>query len=145
VGKATVGPARKLCFIVPLTRELDEATPETGSVILGRLLDEAAAKSLDSYVFDAVAADATRPAGLLNGVTPLVSTVAGSGISAAAGDISKLAGAMADAAINPQNMILIMHPVEAWNLMMLRGFERLLAPNLTVTGNSAWHRHRYRA
>src|SRR5215831_1868112 len=27
-GKATVGPARKLCFIVPLTRELDEATPE---------------------------------------------------------------------------------------------------------------------
>jgi len=127
VGKTTLGPTRKLSFIVALTRELHESTPETGAVVLGRLLDEAAAKSLDAYAFDNVAADATRPAGLLNGVTPLVSTVAGTGISAAAGDVSKLAGAMSDAAINPQNMILIMHPVEAWNLMMLRGFERLPA------------------
>src|SRR5262249_45091456 len=98
LAKVIVGPARKLSFIVGLTRELDEATRETGAVVLGRLLGEAAAKSLDTYAFDAQPADATRPAGLLNGVTPLVSTVAGSGISAAAGDISKLAGAMADAA-----------------------------------------------
>src|SRR5262249_50312604 len=127
---AIVGPTRKLAFGVAVSRELDESTPEGAAAVLGRMLAESAAKSLDTYVFDNVAGDPTRPAGLLNGVTPLVSTVAGSGISAAAGDISKIAGAMADAAVNPESLILIAHPVEAWNLLMLRGFERLVPPVL---------------
>src|SRR5262249_17031776 len=97
---------------------------------LGRLLDEAAAKSLDQFVFDNVAGDATRPAGLLAGVTPLVSTVASAGIDPAASDISKLAGAMADAAVNPQNMVLVVHPQLAWHLIMLKGFQQLPMPIL---------------
>src|SRR5262249_35431430 len=61
-GKATVGPVRKLAFGLAVTDELNEATPETAAVVLGRLLGESAAKALDASVFDATAADSTRPA-----------------------------------------------------------------------------------
>lgn len=125
MGKATVGPTRKLAFITPVTRELNEATPQTASVILGRMMGEAAAHSLDTFVFDAQPADTTRPAGLLNGLTPLVATVAGSGIDAAAEDIAKFAAAFGNAMIDATNMILICNPREAWKLSMTRGFQTL--------------------
>jgi hypothetical protein len=129
-ASTTVGPVRKLAFIVGLTRELENATPEGAAIILGRLLAESAAKGLDAAVFDNNAASTSRPAGLLYGVTPLVSTAAGSGLDAAATDVAKLAGAFADAGINPQNMILATHPMQAWQLMMLRAFPDLPLPVL---------------
>src|SRR5262249_12698456 len=104
-ASTTVGPGRKLSFIVGLTRELENATPDGAAAIPGRLLAESAAKGLDAAVFDNPAASASRPAGLLNGVTPLVSTAAGAGLDTAASDVAKLAGAFADAGINPANMI----------------------------------------
>jgi hypothetical protein len=128
VGKATIGPTRKLSFIVALTRELHESTPETGAVILGRLLDEAAAKSLDLYAFDANPAAATRPAGLLNGVTPLTAASIGTGggaMTAASWDIANMAGAMGDAMVNPANMVLICNPRQAYSLAMSRGMQTL--------------------
>src|SRR5262249_38369588 len=63
--KATVGPPRKLAFGIGLTNELEEASPDSAAQILARLLGESAAKALDQYVFDNVAADSTRPPGLL--------------------------------------------------------------------------------
>src|SRR5262249_40840492 len=48
-GKATVGPTRKLAFGIGITEELNDATPETATVVLGRLLGESAARALDAY------------------------------------------------------------------------------------------------
>jgi hypothetical protein len=125
VAKTTVGPARKLAFAVGLTRELDEATPETGSVVLGRLLGESAAKALDQYAFDNVAASATRPAGLLNAVVPLTASTSTITMDAAAADISAMAAAMADAMIDPTDLVLVCHPKQGFDLLLARGFEQL--------------------
>jgi hypothetical protein len=120
LGHATVGPVHKLAFITTLTNELERATPEAASVILGRLLGEAAAKALDLAVFGNAAADATRPAGLLNGVAPLTAAAAGAtAIDTAATDIATFAGAFATANINSANMVLITHPKQAWKLRMV--------------------------
>jgi len=129
-SKATVGPVKKLAFAFAITRELDESTPDSAAAILGRMLAESAAKSLDQYVFDAQPADATRPAGLLNGVTPLTASNASIPFEAATADIAAFAGAFSDAMINPENMIIITNPRQAWNLLMSRGFQTLGLPIL---------------
>jgi hypothetical protein len=74
---ATVGPVKKILIGAGITEELQNANPETATAIIGRVLSEAAAKSLDAYVFDNVAGDAVRPPGLLNGVTPIAATAGG--------------------------------------------------------------------
>jgi hypothetical protein len=114
-ASAVVGPARKLMFGVVLTRELDNAVPETASVVLGRLLNESASLSLDSFVFDANAASAARPAGLLNGVAALTASPAATTIAdTIANDVGKLAGAFSAAGINSASMLLIANPIQAW-------------------------------
>jgi hypothetical protein len=126
LGHATVGPVHKLAFITTLSNELEAATPESASVILGRLMGEAAAKALDLAVFGTAAADATRPAGLLDGVTPLTAAAAGAtAIDTAGADIAAFADAFATANINSANMILIAHPKQAWKLRLVLGFETL--------------------
>jgi hypothetical protein len=130
-GKTTVGPARKLAFGFAVTRELDSATPENAAVIFARLLGESAAKSLDTYVFDNVAADTTRPAGLLNGVSALTaSTTGASTIDALAADVGTFANAFGAAGINAENMVLIANPREGLAARMLSGFET--TPTLPV-------------
>jgi hypothetical protein len=126
LGSTTVGPTRKMAFIVPLTRELNEAVPETGAVILGRLLSESAALSLDAHVFDNVAADPTRPAGLLYGVSGLTPATPGTiGVDTIASDIGTMAQAFSDARVNPTNMVLICAPREATKLLLTRGYQTL--------------------
>lgn len=131
-AKAQVGPVKKLAFGFAISRELDESTPDSVAAILGRMLAESAAKSLDQYVFDAQPADATRPAGLLNGVSGLSSntTVGQSSIECIAADISTFAGAFNAANINSENMVLICNPVEGWSIRMVRGFETMPLPVL---------------
>jgi hypothetical protein len=128
-AKATLGPARKLGFGIAITRELEEASPDSAAAILARLLGESAAKALDQYVFDAVAADATRPAGLLNGVTPLTASTSTSVLDAIAADIGTFASAISAAGINPENMILVCNPKEGFVLRMTGGYE---APAINV-------------
>jgi hypothetical protein len=135
-GKVTVGPTRKLAFGVAFTEELNDATPETATVVLGRLLGESAAKALDTYVFDAVAADTTRPAGLLNGVTPLTAQTGPGGIDAIAADLATLAGAISDAGMGADNLTLVCNPREATKLRILRGpvfeFQLLSSPAIAA-------------
>ena len=135
-GKATVGPVRKLAFGLAVTDELNDATPETATIVLGRLLGESAAKALDTYVFDSVAGDATRPPGLLNGVTPLTATTGSGGIDAAAADLAALAGAIADAGMGADNLTLVCNPREATKLRLLRGpvfeFQLLSTPAIAA-------------
>jgi hypothetical protein len=128
---AVIGPAHKLAFIIGITNELDEATPETASVVLGRLMGEAAAKSLDAYVFDANPADATRPAGLLNGVTQLSAAVnQATTLDQISAGIGLFAQAFSDAGINSDNMCLITSPRSAWQFLLTRGFQTLPSPVL---------------
>jgi hypothetical protein len=109
-----------------VTRELEQATPEAASVIIGRLMGESAAKGLDAAVFDSVAADSTRPAGLLYGVSALPATATGgAAIDVAAADIAVLAGAFSAAGVNSANMVLVLHPKQAWRLRMILGYQTL--------------------
>jgi hypothetical protein len=130
-GAAVIGPARRLSFIVSLTRELDEATPETASAVLGRMLGQSAAKSLDAAVFDNSPASALRPAGLLNGVSPLTEAVGtGTTLDQISSDIADFARAFSDAGINSENMVIITSPRSAWQLLLTRGFAQAPLPVL---------------
>jgi hypothetical protein len=135
-GKATVGPTHKLAFGLAVTEELNEATPETATVVLGRLLGESAARALDASVFDAVAADSTRPAGLLNGVTPLTAQTGPGGIDAIAADLATLAGAISDAGMGADNLTIVCNAREATKLRLLRGpvfeFQLLSSPAIAA-------------
>lgn len=62
-------------------------------------------------MFSTTAADTTRPAGILNGVTPLTAT-AGGGLAALTGDLKLLAGAIADAG-GGANIWLFANPRQA--------------------------------
>ena len=81
--------------------------PETASTVIGRALADAVAKAVDSAVFDDVAADSTRPAGLLNGVTPLTAAAAGTTAEMIAADIAALATAIGDADIDADDMVIV--------------------------------------
>lgn len=125
-GHAALGPVKKLIFITTVSNELMQATPESAAIIIGRLLGEGAAKSLDAAVFGNAAADATRPAGLLNGVSAIPEvTGSGTSIDQAAADIASFAAAFSAANINSANMVLIMHPQQAWKLRMVLGYQNL--------------------
>ena len=114
----TVGPARKLLVLSAVTGELENSTPETASAVIGRMLADATAKALDSAVFSNVAADSTRPGGLLNGVSAITAT-AGGGLAALVGDLGNLAGEIADGGINADDMIIVTHPETATKLRLL--------------------------
>jgi hypothetical protein len=129
-GTTTLGPTRKLTFALALTRELDEATPDSAATVLGRLLGEAAAKSLDVAVFGTSASSASQPAGLLYGVTALSASTASVVIDAISEDLGTLAQAFSDAAINPDGMVVITSPRSALALRMALGYQVVPLPVL---------------
>jgi hypothetical protein len=83
------------------------------------MLTEAAGLALDSTMFDNNPADATRPPGLLNGVTPLTATTGG-GANAAATDIGNLLEALATNH-GGKTPLFIMAPKEAAALKLFAG------------------------
>jgi hypothetical protein len=115
-----IGPVFKTAFIVGLSNELEFSTPENASQIIGRALADAASKQLDAVVFDNVAGAGTRPSGLLNGIAPITAT-AGGGINAMAGDVAALAGALSDAGVDAENMVVVTNARQAIKLRLLAG------------------------
>jgi len=115
-----IGPTCKMMFICSITGTLESYSTEAASGIITTLMTDSASKALDAAVFSNAAADATRPAGILNGVTPVVAT-AGGGLTALVGDLKLLIGAIASAGLNSDDAILVAHPTQAVSL-------RLLAP-----------------
>jgi hypothetical protein len=116
----TVGPAKKILILSALTGELANATADTAQAIIGRVLEDATAKSLDAALFSSAAADATRPAGLLNGLSPITATPAGGQADhQMITDVANLAGAISDAGISAEGAVLIANPREAIKLRML--------------------------
>jgi hypothetical protein len=70
-GKTTLGPMRKVLILSAVSAELECATPESAAAIIGRVLSDASAKSIDTAAFDANAGDDVRPPGLLYGAAPI--------------------------------------------------------------------------
>jgi hypothetical protein len=101
-----VGPVKKILLGTAITNELEFFSGNTAASVLGTIISEQASLSLDHVVFDALPGDALRPAGLLNGVTPLTPT-AGGGLHAIAGDIANLAQAISDAGIGVSDLVLV--------------------------------------
>ena len=120
VGSALVGPTKKILLGTALTNELEFSTPENASVIIGRILSDHVSRNLDHYVFDDVAADALRPAGLLYGVTPITATpAAGSPLEAMTNDIANIGKAIATAGGNVESMVIVASASQAVTLRML--------------------------
>jgi Phage capsid family len=114
----TVGPTRKLAFIVPISIELENYSAESASAIITRLMADVAGKALDGAIFSSVAADELRPAGLLNGVTPITAATGG-GLDAMATDVRNMIAEMADAGLGGDDLIFIGHPTQAVSLRLL--------------------------
>jgi hypothetical protein len=115
-----VGPVHKLAFIVGLSNELEFSSPENVAAVIGRALSDAGMKQLDAVVFDSVAGAGSRPSGLLNGVTPIGAT-AGGGLNAMAGDLANLAGALNDAGVDAEAMVVVTNARQAIKLRLMAG------------------------
>jgi hypothetical protein len=116
----TLGPTRKILVISAVSRESQEASAETASTVIGRVLADASNASIDFTAFDTNAADATRPAGLLYGVTPISSSNGSDDYMNMADDLGNLAKAVGDAMIDPSDLIYVAGPREA-TIIRLRG------------------------
>ena len=106
-----LGPAHKVLMLSAVTSEMQNATPETASAVIGRVLSDKANRDVDATAFGTAAADATKPAGLLHGVTPL--TAAAAGVDAVFADRAALAGAIGGAGIDPSDIVYVCPPGEA--------------------------------
>jgi hypothetical protein len=118
---SVVGPARKILIHAVVTNELENATPQTASAVIGRVLSDIANRAIDATAFGTAAADTTKPAGLLNGVTPLTAAVAG--VDAMADDLGALTGAIGAAGIDASNAVFVCGPREATILKTKAGVQ----------------------
>jgi hypothetical protein len=110
-ANVTLGPARKLALITGMTEELAKHSAGSAEAIIRTTIAEAAAKTLDGYVFDNVASSTSRPAGLLNGVTPITAT-SGGGQAACITDIKNLVSAIVTAG-GGSNIQFFANPAQA--------------------------------
>ena len=115
IGGGKLGPARKLATIVVVTQEIKDSSAV--DIVLQTQLRKSMAFSLDASLFSNAAATADRPAGILNGITPL--TAAPNGDDAAMGtDLSKLAAAIGTVTTGA---VLVAHPAQAHAIQLRRG------------------------
>jgi hypothetical protein len=104
----------KLCVIAVFTREITEQSDIER--IVREALQRSASLALDSAIFSNAAADATKPAGILNGITPL-SPTAGADQRAMITDIGNLIGDLSDKG-GGENPIFIASPETATALRL---------------------------
>lgn len=103
---------KKVAVITTFTREMSEASVPAIEGVLRAAIQEDTAGVIDNVLMDNVAADAIRPAGLLNGVTPIAAT-AGGDFNALVTDLKNLIGALlAATAGNLRDVVLLMNPQE---------------------------------
>jgi hypothetical protein len=105
----TLSP-HKLAVITSLTGEMmRNANAET---LVRQVLIESTGPAIDKALFSTTAGDTTRPAGLLNGITPLTPAAPGAKTEAMQEDLGALATAVAPVAGNGQ-IAVIAAPAEA--------------------------------
>ena len=96
LSSVVVGPPKKLGVISYFSDELKEHSVPSIEAALRAAIEEDTALTLDTRMLDAVAGSATRPAGLLNGVSGLTAT-AGGGLAALVGDLGLIGAAIPNA------------------------------------------------
>jgi hypothetical protein len=126
-----VGPPKKLAVISHFSAELrDRSVPTIESVLRQAIADDTS-QTLDARLLDDAAGTATRPAGLLNGVTPITPTSGGAG-AALAGDLGALAAAIPAAS----DLVYVMNPADRVRALTLApglsGVAIIDAPTLTA-------------
>ena len=100
-------------------RELLEGS--NGEQVIGSLLKEDLAYTLDATMFSATAASATRPAGLLNGLTTVGATTGG-GVTALNADVAKLFTAIS-AVGSIDDIVLIASPSSGCSAFVAASFD----------------------
>jgi hypothetical protein len=116
-----LGPVRKILVLSAISEELQDASPQNAAQVIGRVLSDATNKSVDSIAFDANPDDGIRPAGLLNGVAPIVASAGTDTWSNMVSDVSNLVEAIGNAGIDASETIFITRPREAMLLRMRTG------------------------
>jgi HK97 family phage major capsid protein len=106
-----LGPPAKLAMMAGISGELATYSGDDATAIVSELMDDAAARGLDANVFSATGASASRPAGLLNGISAIAATTGG-GVTAMVTDIKNLIGAIV-AAGGGSSILIFAHPVQA--------------------------------
>lgn len=102
----------KLAVISTFSEEMAMySTPAIEGIIRQAMQDDTAI-SLDTYLIDNVAASAVRPAGLLNGVSPLTATAAGTKAEKMVADLQQLMAAII-AAGGGRNVIYLVNPAQS--------------------------------
>ena len=124
-----LGSVHKLAAICPMSRETVEFT--SGEAVVSTLLREDMAASLDASMFSTAAASSVRPAGLLNGLTPIAATTGG-GEPAIRADFKALSSAVMGAG-SSENLVYIMSPGQALSARMWR----VITESLTIWGTPA--------
>jgi HK97 family phage prohead protease len=110
---------KKMAVITTWTREIDEHSAPAIQGILRQAIQEDTAVSMDTVLLDTNPATAVRPAGILNGITPLTPT-AGGGFTAVVGDIKGLTGSLLTGTLgNIRSPVYIMNPIQVNSLGLI--------------------------
>ena len=110
-----IGPVRKLAVISVLTEEIENASAQTASVVMERLLSVGVARGLDKALFSANAPSATAPAGLLYGVAPIPAG------ATMAEDLGNLVETIAAAGFDPEAAAFLAAPAQAMAMRLIAG------------------------
>jgi HK97 family phage prohead protease/HK97 family phage major capsid protein len=110
---------KKMGVISVFSREIARYSTPAIEALVRQEIEADTALTLDSLLLDDNAANAVRPAGLLNGVTPITAATGG-GAAAILADIRALTAPF-DAANAGRNLLLLMNPAQARAVAMTPG------------------------
>jgi hypothetical protein len=113
---ATLSP-KKLIIVTAFTAEV--LAQSNLEAVSRAIISEGLARKLDATAFDANADDASRPAGLLNGITGLTPTTGG-GLTALEGDLKQLMNALVSAG-GGRDPTIVCAPGQALTLKLMAG------------------------
>jgi hypothetical protein len=104
-----------LAVISTFTEEMALYSNPAIEAIIRQGLQDDTSVSLDTYLIDAVASSSSRPAGLLNGVTPLTATASGTSTEKMVADIKQMLAAIV-AAGGGTDIVFLINPAQAITL-----------------------------
>jgi hypothetical protein len=121
-SSAILGPTCKVLVQSAITGELQSASAQAAEEIVGMALAISTAQSLDSQLFSSNAAVAgVSPAGILHGITPVISAGGAGGAAGCATDLAALAAEIGAAGVSIDDMVIVTTPVLATKIHVLAG------------------------
>jgi HK97 family phage major capsid protein/HK97 family phage prohead protease len=108
----------KLAVITTFTEEMALYSTPAIQGILQKSMTDDTQESLDGFLIDNVAASASRPAGLLNGVTPVAASAASTTVQKVIDDLNSLIKPM-EAVGGGGKIVLLVNPAQARSLTMV--------------------------